>query len=118
MNSPDAQDVRPPRPFGSAQGRRFGARTYLIGALIIFVIPGLVGGAVWWLNAKKAEAEACFTNPLRKFEGHTSHVTSAAISPDGKRAVSGSYDKTIRVWDLEGGKEIARGHGRTQFILY
>ena len=31
---------------------------------------------------------------------------SVAFSPDGKKIVSGSYDKTIRVWDAETGKEI------------
>ncbi len=31
-----------------------------------------------------------------KLEGHSSFVTSVAISPDGKTIVSGSYDNTIR----------------------
>jgi len=32
--------------------------------------------------------------------GHTSWVLSTDISPDGRLAVSGSADKTIKVWDL------------------
>jgi hypothetical protein len=35
------------------------------------------------------------------FRGHTKRVLSVAISPDDKRIVSDSKDKTIRVWDLE-----------------
>ena len=30
---------------------------------------------------------------------HSHWVTSVAFSPDGKTIVSGSYDKTIKVWD-------------------
>ena len=30
---------------------------------------------------------------------------SVAYSPDGKFIVSGSHDKTVRVWNLEDGKE-------------
>lgn len=32
--------------------------------------------------------------------GHTEAVTAVAVTPDGRRAVSGSRDETIRVWDL------------------
>ncbi|KIO00158.1 hypothetical protein M404DRAFT_101993, partial [Pisolithus tinctorius Marx 270] len=34
-------------------------------------------------------------------EGHTFYVTSVAFSPDGKRIVSGSWDKAVRVWENE-----------------
>lgn len=30
-----------------------------------------------------------------------------SITPDGKRAVSGSYDKTLRVWDIDDGRYLA-----------
>ncbi|MBW4646188.1 MAG: WD40 repeat domain-containing protein [Goleter apudmare HA4340-LM2] len=40
------------------------------------------------------------------FKGHTSKVTSVAISPDGETLVSGCADKTIKLWHLKTGKLI------------
>ena len=34
---------------------------------------------------------------LQTLEGHSKYVTSVAFSPDGKRLVSGSVDKTVKV---------------------
>ncbi|MDT9199967.1 WD40 repeat domain-containing protein, partial [Limnospira sp. PMC 1042.18] len=44
--------------------------------------------------------------------GHSRGVNAVAIAPDGKRAVSASDDKTLKLWDLERGRELAtlRGH--------
>jgi WD40 repeat protein len=43
--------------------------------------------------------------PAQKFlfclSGHTNWVRTCQLSPDARLAVSGSDDKTVRVWDLE-----------------
>ena len=36
--------------------------------------------------------------------GHTGRVTSVAITPNGRCAVSAGYDKSLSVWDLESGQ--------------
>jgi WD40 repeat protein len=40
---------------------------------------------------------------LRTLEGHTKAVHGVAMTPNGRRAVSGASDGTLRVWDLETG---------------
>ena len=40
---------------------------------------------------------------VRTLEGHASAVAGVAVTPDGKRAVSASDDKTLKVWDLATG---------------
>ena len=39
--------------------------------------------------------------------GHSDSVVSVDISPDGKYIISGSLDKTIRLWDIESGEKLA-----------
>jgi len=48
----------------------------------------------------------------RTFEGYTSTVTSVAITPDGRYALSGSEDHTLRLWEIGTGKEVRRFKGR------
>ncbi|CDF34217.1 WD40-repeat containing protein [Chondrus crispus] len=43
---------------------------------------------------------------LRLWIGHTHGVHSVAMSGDGRRVVSGSADKSVRVWDVETGAQI------------
>jgi WD40 repeat protein len=42
---------------------------------------------------------------IRAFTGHTAGVWSVALSADGTRALSGSDDGTMRLWDVKSGKE-------------
>lgn len=56
-----------------------------------------------------------FTGPgaeLRRFEGHKDWVTSVAVLTDGRHALSGSNDRTLRLWDLDSGAALRRfvGH--------
>jgi WD40 repeat protein len=45
--------------------------------------------------------------PLQRIlEGHRGEVWALALTPDGRRAVSASLDKTLRVWDLEQGEAL------------
>jgi WD40 repeat protein/serine/threonine protein kinase len=46
------------------------------------------------------------------FTGHRHAVTSLALSLDGGRAISGSKDRTLRVWDVPSGRclDTLRGH--------
>ena len=39
-------------------------------------------------------------------QGHTLDILSIALSPDNKYALTGSYDKTARLWDLTTGETI------------
>ncbi len=45
-------------------------------------------------------------------KGHASFIRSASFSPDGSRVVTGSSDKTAKVWDAKTGAEILtlKGH--------
>ena len=46
----------------------------------------------------------------RLYQGHTSKVYSVDFDPEGKRLVTGAWlqDSTARIWDVDGGYEIAR----------
>ena len=57
--------------------------------LAVLLVVGMVGSST--------ESEAA--EPLT-LKGHSSGVTSVSLSPDGKRIVSGSHDRTLKVWDI------------------
>ncbi len=41
---------------------------------------------------------------LRTLIGHKGEVTAVAVAPDGRTAVTGSNDRTARLWDLDSGR--------------
>ena len=59
---------------------------------------------IWIYNAQTGEA-------LNLLTGHTDWVSSVSFSPDGQKIASGSYDETVRLWDVRTGRhQIFTGH--------
>ena len=50
-------------------------------------------------------------------EGHTGVVWSVAFSPDSKTLASGSFDKTVRLWDVETGQLLHIFTGHTSEVM-
>ena len=48
--------------------------------------------------------------------GHRRVITSLAFSPDGRFLVSGSCDKTIKLWDIQTGVDVNTFHGHTETV--
>jgi hypothetical protein len=49
--------------------------------------------------------------------GHPDRVYSVAFSPDGNRIVSGSSDKTVKLWDAAAGREIRTFSGHSNYVM-
>ena len=43
---------------------------------------------------------------MRALAGHSGRVRAVAVTPDGRYAVSGSEDGTLKVWGLKTGREV------------
>ena len=88
--------------------------SYLAQRLLLNVLPNDVNHPID--RPYIVETEAAFRNATNHNTailcGHTRSVNSAAFSPDGKLIASASDDNTIRIWDVNTGKElkILKGH--------
>jgi len=52
----------------------------------------------------------------RSLSGHNQTVASVVLSSDGQFALSGSWDKTMRLWDLNQGCTVRTFHGHTSDV--
>ncbi len=50
-------------------------------------------------NGRAMIFDAASGQPLVRYLGHTAAINSVAFSPDGRRALTGSSDRTAKLWD-------------------
>ena len=53
---------------------------------------------------------------LKNLIGHSGYVYSVAYSPDGTKIISGSYDKTIKIWNTNTGQCLKTLEGHLYFV--
>lgn len=69
-----------------------------------------------WLRPLAPALEPPGTGLAASLMGHTGPVSSVAMSTDGRRAVSGSWDGTLKVWNLDSGNELGTLSGHSDQV--
>lgn len=69
------------------------------------------------ISWRLTENEQQFGVPVRSYKGHSHIVQDVVVSADGNYAVSASWDKTLRLWNLATGNSEARFVGHTGDVL-
>ena len=71
---------------------------------------------VWDLGKVEDRSKQNQSKQIGIIQGHKQIVTSLALSANGKLLVSGSRDKTIKIWDARSGKEILTLTGHIGYV--
>lgn len=82
----------------------FGWRYKLLLGSAIFLVLGFAGYK-YWISKQ----------PITLM-GHAGEVNAVAISPDGQTIISGSDDKTLRIWNLNSQKLLRTLKGHTDWV--
>jgi guanine nucleotide-binding protein subunit beta-2-like 1 protein len=70
---------------------------------------------MWKINSE--DPNSITGTPQKSLHGHGHFVTDVVMSSDGQFALSGSWDKTLRLWDLNGGVTTRRFVSHTKDVL-
>ena len=69
---------------------------------------------VWKLTR---DEDTNYGYPQKRLYGHSHFISDVVLSSDGNYALSGSWDKTLRLWDLAAGKTTRRFEDHTKDVL-
>jgi WD40 repeat protein len=84
-----------------------------IAAIVRFVkqIRRRIDRRALWLEPRKASLTTPGSALLDTFHGHLDVVRSVALTPDGRFAVTGSEDATVKVWEVATGRLVRTLYG-------
>jgi guanine nucleotide-binding protein subunit beta-2-like 1 protein len=109
------------------RGRLAGHRGWVTGIAVTYENPNLVVSAsrdkklmVWEMNPEFDSTDPDSVGYARKLlGGHSEPISSCVLSSDGQFALSGSWDKTMRLFDLNQGKSVRtfKGHEKDVYCV-
>jgi len=88
----------------------------LVALIAYFVIWPQISGEEDGIFLTPTSTSIPVVTSILTLEGHTRSVYSVALSPDGRYALSGSDDKTLRLWDVDTGKTVHIMEGHTDSV--
>jgi WD40 repeat protein len=56
-------------------------------------------------------------NAVRTFKGHTDKVECVSFNADNRYVMSGSWDKTLKLWNVETGETVHTFNGHTAEVF-
>jgi len=89
--------------------------------VFVLVVLGLVTGFAQSLaRAQASAANSANPEPQLILRGHDQPVCALAFSPDGRWLASGSFDRTVKLWDVATGWNMRtlRRHGHWMGVTF
>jgi guanine nucleotide-binding protein subunit beta-2-like 1 protein len=72
---------------------------------------------VWNLGEGTYDPDVNEAQPVKRMEGHSGFVSDIALSSDSQFALSSSWDKSLRLWELKSGNCIRKFNDHSKDVL-